>query len=324
MNFTNHLDPADLQDYVKNIFGSSYLVSKVTKMHGGAQKVVYKVDCSNGFSCVLYVWDLTMNYFQEEIENSEIHKQSYGAELFEINNKYLTQQGIQTPKLYCLNKERNRYPYDYALVEYVDGQKAEVYFHNPDKQVKENVLQRIGDMLTRLHNNVRDTYGKVNQDRVNSGKCHHLQMNNARNGLAYACQYLDAIKVNHSKILEKMNDLESEIEHRSRYSFIHGELGPDHVLINEKLEPYLIDIEGAEYFDIEHEHSFLEFRFGEFYRYVQNDRLDPSRMLFYRFHHHISLISGGLKLLHRGFPNQKFARRLSEHHCRAVMRMIED
>jgi hypothetical protein len=82
MNFTYHLDQAELQDYVITAFGSSYLVSKVSKMHGGAQKVVDKVDCTNGFSCVLYVWDLSMNYFQVEIENADIHEQSYGADLF--------------------------------------------------------------------------------------------------------------------------------------------------------------------------------------------------------------------------------------------------
>lgn len=82
---------------MQKVFGTNYLVSSVTKMHGGAQKVVYKIDCSNGFSCVLYVWDLTMNYFQEEIANRDIHEHSYSSDLFELNNKYLIQQGIQTP-----------------------------------------------------------------------------------------------------------------------------------------------------------------------------------------------------------------------------------
>jgi hypothetical protein len=198
-----------------------------------------------------------------------------------------------------------------------------IYFHNPDQQVKDKVFQRIGELLTCLHGNVRDTYGKVNQVGVNSGKCHHLQMKNAKADLAYACQYIDDIKVNHSKILDKLNMLESKIEPRSRYTFVHGELGPDHVFINDRLEPYLIDIEGAEFYDIEHEHSFLEFRFGDYYDYLKNDTLDPNRMLFYRFHHHISLTTGGLKLLHRGFPNQQFAKDLIEHHCSSVMRFIE-
>ena len=60
---------------------------------------------------------------------------------------------------------------------------------------------------------------------------------------------------------------------------LYMELGPDHVLINDKLEPYLIDIEGTEFFDIEHEHSFLQFRFGDYYRYLKNDTLDPQDVI---------------------------------------------
>ena len=155
MDITCHLDQADLQDYMGKVFGTGYLVASVSKMHGGAQKVVYKIDCSNGFSCVLYVWDLTMNYFQEEIANKDINEQSYGSDLFELNNNYLTQHGIQTPSLYDLNKERNRYPFDYALVEYLDGHKAEVYFNHSDSRVQDKVFQRLGDMLTGMHTNKR-------------------------------------------------------------------------------------------------------------------------------------------------------------------------
>ncbi|MDI6680339.1 aminoglycoside phosphotransferase family protein, partial [Bacillus wiedmannii] len=109
-----------------------------------------------------------MNYFQEEIANGDIHEQSYSSDLFELNNKYLIQQGIQTPILYDLNKERNRYPYDYALVEYVHGQKAEVYFQHSDSYVKDKVFQRIGDMLTGMHANERNTHGKANQSGINT------------------------------------------------------------------------------------------------------------------------------------------------------------
>ncbi|PEJ05574.1 phosphotransferase [Bacillus wiedmannii] len=308
---------------MQKVFGTSYLVSNVKKMHGGAQKVVYKIDCSNGFSSVLYVWDLNMNYFQEEIANGDIHEQSYSSDLFELNNKYLMQQGIQTPILYDLNKERNRYPYDYALVEYVNGQKAEVYFQNSDSYVKDKVFQRLGDMLTSMHANERNTHGKVNQSGINTKKCHHLQMKHAKKDLDYASQHIDSIKASHSKLLDTLYELESKIEPRNRYGFIHGELGPDHVLINDKLEPYLIDIEGAKFFDIEHEHSFLQFRFGDYYRYLKNDTLDPNRMLFYRLHHHISLTSGGLRLLHRGFPNQQFAKDLTDYHSHCTLRFIE-
>jgi hypothetical protein len=318
-----HLDSASLQEYVGKVFGTSYLVQNVTKMHGGAQKVVYKVGCTNGFSCALYVWDLNMNYFQEEIENNSINAQCSDSDLFEINNRYLIEHSIRTPALYDLNKERTQYPFDYALVEYVVGQEAEVYFQHSDDEVKDHVFQQLGDMITCMHANERISYGKANHNENNMGQCHLPQLENAKQQLSYASRYIDSIRENHCKLLDRLYELESRIEPRNRYGFIHGELGPNHVLVTENLEPYLIDIEGAQFFDIEYEHSFLEFRFGDFYRYLKNDNLDRSRMLFYQLYHHISLIAGGLKLLHRGFPDQQTARDIVDYNLKSALRFIE-
>lgn len=323
MDFACHLDQADLQDYIRRVFGTGYIIASVSKMHGGAQKVVYKIDCSNGFSCVLYVWDLTMSYFQEETANKDVSEISYGSDLFELNNKYLTENGIRTPFLYDLNKEKERYPFDYALVEFIDGQKAEAYFHHSDSRVQDKVFQRLGEMLTGMHAAKSQIYGKQNQIRANTVNCHLLQLENAKLQLSYASRHMDCIRVNQSKLFDILHELESRIKPRTQYGFIHGELGPDHVLVNDKLETFLIDIEGAMFFDIEHEHSFMKLRFGDFYRYLEDDTLDPDRMLFYRFHHHISLTSGGLKLLHRGFPNQPFAKELAEYHSECALRFIE-
>jgi len=323
MDVTCHLNQTDLQDYVGRVFGTSYLVTSVSRMHGGAQKVVYKMECSNGFSCVLYVWDLSMNYFEEEKANEDINEQSYGSDLFELNNKFLIQHGIQTPALYDLNKEKDRYPFDYALVEYIDGRKAEEYFHHADLRVQDKVFQRLGDMLTTMHTNERRIFGKANANEIISEQCHFLQMENAKVQLAYASQYIEKIASNQSKLLDKLHELESRIKPRQQYGFIHGEMGPDHVLVNDKLEPFLIDIEGAMFFDIEQEHSFLEMRFGDFYRYLTNDTLDADRLLFYQFHHHISLTSGGLKLMHRGFPDQQFAKGLADYQSERALRFIK-
>ena len=324
MNFTCHLDQTDLEDYLKKVFGTGYLASSVTKMHGGAQKVVYKIKCSNGFICVLYEWDLSMNYFKEDIENGDIHQYSYGSHLFELNNKYLIQHGIKTPTLYDLNTEKTRYPFDYALVEYVDGQTAESYFKHSDSRVQDKVFERLGDMLDRMHANERHYFGKADQSEIGTENCHYEQMENAKVQLSYASQYMKDFQVKQNKLLEILYELESRIKSRTQYGFIHGELGPNHVLVNDKLEPFLINIEGAMFFDIEHEHSFLEIRFGDFYRYLKNDKLDPDRMLFYRFHHHISLLSGGLKLLHRGFPDEQFAKDLANYHAACALQFIEE
>lgn len=318
-----HLNQTDLQDDVRRVFGNDYSIDHVSRMHGGAQKVVYKIDCSNGFSCVLYVWDLSMNYFKEDIADEEIRDRSFGSELFEANQKYLSQLGVKTPALYDLNKEKDRCSYDYALVEYIHGEKAEAYFHHADPRIQDQVFRPLGEMLAMMHARERSAYGKITDQELRTEHCHRMQLDNAQKQLRYASRHIDIIRNHYDKLLDTLHELESQIQPRQKYGFIHGELGPDHVLFNDRLEPYIIDIEGAMFFDIEHEHSFLEFRFGDFYRYVKKDSLDPQRMLFYRFHHHISLISGGLKLLHRGFPDERFAKELTKHHTECALRFID-
>ena len=44
---------------------------------------------------------------------------------------------------------------------------------------------------------------------------------------------------------------------------------------------YFIDIEGAAFFDLEYEHSYLRLRFGEDYAWFARDDLDDTRMDFY-------------------------------------------
>lgn len=322
MNGTDHLDPADLQEYIRDVLGTGYSVAEVSRMHGGAQKVVYKIGCSNGFSCVMYVWDLSMNYFQEETVDQDSGQRSFGSDLFEHNNKYLTQKGIRTPSLYDVNKARNRYPFDYALAEYVEGQKAEDYFHHSDSKVQHQLFQRLGEMLAAMHADKRETFGNLAEPNFSAGTAQQVQMENAKTQLDYVSRHMERIAANHGKLLDTMNELESRISPRTEYGFIHGELGPDHVLVNNRLEPYLINIEGAMFFDIEHEHSFMSFRFGEFYRYLKHDSLDEDRMRFYRFLHHISLTSGGLKLLRRGFPDQRFAKELADYHCECALAFL--
>lgn len=173
--------------------------------------------------------------------------------------------GIRTPLLYDLDKRKEQYPFDYALVEYVDGQKAEFYFEHPDSRVRDQLFQQVGDMITKMHSQVRPDYGKVYGHEISAGgNCHHIQLENAKLQLSYASQYIESIQIHQDKLLNIVYELESRIRPRHEYGFIHGELGPDHILVNDKLEPFLIDIEGGMFFDIEHEHSFLELRFGDF------------------------------------------------------------
>lgn len=53
-------------------------------------------------------------------------------------------------------------------------------------------------------------------------ECHLLQMENAKVQLAYASQHIEKIRSNQSKLLDKLYELESKIQPRQQYGFIHG------------------------------------------------------------------------------------------------------
>lgn len=317
-----HIRFNDLTGYLKDLFGAEYEISRITNMHGGAQKVVYKIECSNGFACMLFVWDDAMDYFQEEKRKGEVVDETSEAELFELNNKYLLKCGIRTPSVYYMNKDRKAYPFDFAIVECISGGSLESYFH-ADRETRGRVLSNFNELLRKMHSIKRDYYGKAHDKRANKGTCESIIFDRSVECLSYSSGHLEHIANNRHRIDERLSELFERIKPRDDYAFIHGELGPDHVLVDSNLQTYLIDIEGVEYFDIEYEHSFLQFRFGDHYRFLANAELDMDRMLFYKLHHHISCTAGGLKLLHRGFPNQKLAREIFTYNAEATLKFLK-
>lgn len=316
-----HIEQGDIVQGLKEAFGRTYRVVSVKRLHGGAQKVVYRIECEPSFTCIMYVWDVTQSYFREETEQG--HNESYGAEPFRSNHQFLKQKGIPTPDIYYMDQTRTSYPYDYALVEMVSGLDASFYLSSSDGKTKEIVFGRIGDVLKTMHGCVRDTYGRWEQLGPNGEPCHLAFMRSAQADLAYISKHIDSIAKRRDKLHAVIAELSASIRPRKRYGFTHGELGPDHIMLNERLEPYLIDIEGGQFMDIEHEHSFLQFRFGDGYRHLRNDSLDPDRMRFYKLYHHISLTDGGLKLLHRGFHNRRLAQDIVDFHSAGALKYID-
>ncbi|SES45991.1 Phosphotransferase enzyme family protein [Streptomyces sp. yr375] len=121
-----------------------------------------------------------------------------------------------------------------------------------------------------------------------------------------------------------MRALAAAVRPRPRHTLVHGELGPDHVLLTLDGEPVLIDIEGLMYFDVEHEHAFLALRFGTWYDRLRAPglELDEDRLAFYRLALHLSLVAGPLRLLDGDFPRPGPLRDIAESNLLRVLGIL--
>lgn len=324
MNEMNDLLQGKLGDWTERIFGTGYHPEEANQMHGGAQKAVYTVRCSNGFRFVLYVWDVRMNYFREELEQKEAAEamSGYGGEPFRTVNEFMEKLQVRTPKLYHFESGATTGDADFAFVEYVEGREASDFFQ-ADTKIQDRIFEPLADMLNRLHRQTRTHWGKLHEPLTQSPSgCHLPMLAQARRELEYLAENVPVFRNHHDRFVEVIQGLAAKIQPRPSYGFIHAELGPNHVLVDRELRPWLIDIEGALFFDPEYEHSFMEFRFDNYDRYLRTGGLDPDRMAFYKLYHHISYSDAAHRLLQRGFPDAETVKEIMEFNTQSALHFI--
>lgn len=91
-----------------------------------------------------------------------------------------------------------------------------------------------------------------------------------------------------------------KLEVRDEYTFIHGELGPNHVIVDKNNNAYLIDIEGAKFYDVEEELSFLDIRFNKILE-KSDGVIDEQRKYFYHIRHCFGNLQGAVELKQKGY-----------------------
>ena len=289
------------EKFNKNIteyFGEMYVVEKVERILGGAQKYVYKVTTQEGFIFVIYIWHGSTSYFCDS-ENKDIFTSS-SAELFEINNKYMLEHGVSTPKLYYMNRTEKEFPFKYAYVEYIEGLDMDIITEKYPERIEKS-MSALKMSLNKMHDITNKQAGALNYLQPEDFSTVTYAFKVAKENL----NYLIKNDFNHKKLYEKadriLDKLYGEVEECGEYSFIHFELGPNHVIVDDSDTAYLIDIEGAKFFDIEMEYSFLQMRFGENYKYLKRNNLNLTKMKFYLLWHYIGNISGACELLEKNY-----------------------
>ena len=282
----------------RQIFGNTYILNSLERILGGAQKYTYLATASNGFKFIVYIWDKSTSYFS--YDNPDAVFVSSSAELFELNNKLMTKYGINVPKLYYMDRSRIEQPYDYALVEYIEGvDMDEVIARQPQRL--EKVLVSLKRNIDQLHHIKCKEIGQLNRFQPTTFNLIEFSLKDAQENIDYLIQVDDKNKELYLKVSKMLEQLSQRMSKRDEYTFIHGELGPNHVIVDKDDEAFLIDIEGAKYADIEEEASFLKIRFGSYYDELVNETLDLNRMTFNHLCHCIGNLSGALELKSKNY-----------------------
>lgn len=301
----------------KRVFGEKYIVEKIDRLYGGAQKGTYKIQCTNGFVFVLYIWDKRTSLFSKYENKNDIFR-SNGADLFLASHKVFEDNNIPVQKLYYIDMTKKVYDFEYAFVEYISGKEIETYMDKSESEVKQLFIS-LGDSIRKLHRIKRSFTGTIEAPQKEEFKCEEYILYIIETEMNYLIGNCNEVAKKEKEIREAYNDLYKNIKPRKEYAFIHGELGPNHVLVNKNREMFFIDIECAKYFDKEYENSFLEFRFGDYYKYLEEENLDKYRMKFYKLSHHIGCLSGALKLTKEDYYDMKDVNGMIKYNLEQVL-----
>jgi hypothetical protein len=304
----------------------------LVRLRGGSKKGVYRLHFDDASTAILYVWNAEENYWPSPPDGADPARmdpfaEASGFELFKASRACLDAIGVRTPQVYVLDGSRRYLPAECAVVEDVGEETLEDRLQH-DQQGVEPTLARLGAALQRMQQQRRPWVGKVAL--VGSGaaaherSCEQIVLDRALRDLAEATARLERVARAHERLEAQLRALAGVVHPRNDYRLIHGELGPDHVLVDERGEPVLIDIEGAMFFDVEWEHVFLQLRFGPHYRWLRANDLDEQRLQLYRLALHLSLVAGPLRLLDGDFPEREPMRDIVEYNLQHALAFLRE
>ncbi|CAM5680594.1 hypothetical protein SALBM311S_06251 [Streptomyces alboniger] len=309
-------------------FGGGRLLEAVERVAGGSKKGVYRLVMDDATTAIAYVWDDTENYWpaaEGDDDLTDPFSPGLGLGLFEAAHARLDALGVRVPALRLVDRDGAHYPADLAIVEDLPGESLEDLLER-DPRKAAPVMARLGEALEAMRGHRAATYGKVAV--VDGGgtsrgtSCEGVVLERALRDLAEAASRDPRIAGARGRLEERLLGLAQKVRPRERYAVVHGELGPDHVLVDADGDPVVIDIEGLMYFDVEWEHVFLRIRLHDDYRPLAVDGLDEDRLALYMLAQRLSLTAGPLRLLDGDFPDRAFMAGIAEHNLNMALELV--
>ncbi|WP_213455817.1 phosphotransferase [Rhizomonospora bruguierae] len=307
------VDVADLGGLVREAFGAGRRAETVERLRGGTAKGVYRVRLDDGGTAILYAWGAAESYWPGA-GNEDPALPFSGAsslDLFVAGRAALDSAGVRTPRVYAADRERSL-----ALVEDVRGGTLEALL----ERGRHPALDGLAAALAAMRQHRSGRLGRPSYPAGPAASCAQIILERALRQLGEAARRVERIHAVRERVVDTLHALADDIQPRDRYGLVHGELGPDHVLIDAATqEPVLIDLDGVLFFDVEWEHAFLELRFGDHYPTLRLPGLDEARLRLYRLAQAVSLVAGPLQLLDGDFPDRAFMLQVVEWNIARVL-----
>ncbi|MFB9834045.1 aminoglycoside phosphotransferase family protein [Actinoallomurus acaciae] len=238
---------------VRGALGAGFRVIGVDRPRGGSKKGVYRVrlDRSDPPSVIVYRWADEENFWPESVDDDGTgpFAPASGLAPFLAARRRLDEVGARVPRLLWADGVRERY----AVVEDTPGGTLETLFAT-DPGRTDAALADLARTLGLMQRHRAPRYGRV--DVLERGgtaagsSCEQLVLDRARRDLEEAAGRDTRIKAMRGRLDERLRELRALVAPRTEYGLIHGELGPDHVLVSAEGHAVLIDIEGLMYFDV--------------------------------------------------------------------------
>lgn len=312
---------AALAPLARAAVGPSRTLVAVTRLRGGSRKGAYRLAFDDATTAVAYLWSPDEDYWdQPDSDLRDPFSHASGFDLFTASHARLSALGVRTPRLLHADPEANA-----AVVEDIRGGSLEEALRR-DPDAARPVLRRLSEALAAMGDCTAAGYGKVGL--VDSGgsshgsSCEQLVTDRALADIAETAVRDPRIAAARQALEDTVRSLAAEVRPRARHALIHGELGPDHVLVDTDGNPVLIDIEGLMYFDAEWEHVFLRLRFGPAYDALRAPGLDEARLRLYRLAMHLNLVAGPLRLLDGDFPHTESIRGIAEYNLAQALALV--
>lgn len=318
--------PAHFEPAVRAAFGSSRRLADIRRLAGGSKKGVYRLGFDDGSSAVGYIWDEGENFWPASNRRpaydprTDPFSDASGAGLFEAAHALLTGLEVRVPELYLLDQTGAFGDFDLALVEDFRGGTLEDRLR-ADASGAGEVMDRLASALELMYGCRGEGFGKIGFPLL-SGSCERVVFDRAVEHLAEAAEVMPRIAAGRAAIDDRLCAFLAQVEDRRCFRLVHGELGPDHVLIDEAGRPVIVDIEGLMFFDIEWEHVFLELRFGDHYSRLRRDDLDQHRLRLYRLALSLSLAAVPMRLADSDYPERDIMIEIAEYNAERVLSSV--